>query len=372
MTRYVWQSPSWPELFYKGEELLGPLGNARHAQGRLLGSALSVGLQLHAQVLAEEAFQTAAIEGENLDRDSIRSSVARRLGLPVAGLPAPQRHVDGLVAMLVDATSAYDQPLSADRLKSWQAALFPTGYSGLRKIETGNWRSASAPMQVVSGPIGKERVHYQAPPSDRIAAEMAGFLEWWRSSSIKSMDGLVRAGLAHFRFVTIHPFEDGNGRVARAITDMALAQDEGSSRRLYSMSAQINSEKDAYYEILAKTQKGDGEVTGWLAWFLGCLERSMQRSEEEVAAAVQKARFWENHADHSLNDRQRKVINRLLDTGPGKFEGGLTTRKYVGMTGVSRETAKRDIADLLSKGILLRNPGRGRNASYDIVWVGMV
>jgi Fic family protein len=372
MTRYVWQSPAWPELSYEGEKLLGPLGNARQALGRLLGSAHSVGLAQQAEVLAEEAFQTASIEGEKLDRDSIRSSVARRLGLPTAGLPVPQRHVDGLVAMLVDATTSYDQPLSADRLKSWQAALFPTGYSGLRKIETGNWRTATAPMQVVSGPVGKERVHYQAPPADRVATEMDRFLDWWNSSSIKSMDGLVRAGLAHFRFVTIHPFEDGNGRVARAITDMALAQDEGSSCRLYSMSAQINSEKDVYYEILAKTQKGVGEVTGWLVWFLGCLERSIQRSEEEVSAVVQKARFWENHVDRSLNDRQRKVINRLLDAGPGKFEGGLTNRKYVGLTGVSRETAKRDIADLLSKGILRRNPGRGRSASYDLVWTGVV
>lgn len=326
-------------------------------------------MELQAEVLVEEAFTTAAIEGEKLDRDSIRSSVARRLGLPTAGLPPTVRHVDGLVEMLIDATSRHDDPLSRDRLKGWHAALFPTGYSGMHKILIGEWREGSDPMRVVSGPIGKERVHYEAPPAHRLEGEMAQFLEWWHSPSPEIMDGLIRAGLAHFWFVSIHPFEDGNGRIARAITDMALAQDECTGRRLYSMSAQINAERDDYYRVLERNQRGDGDVTDWQVWFLGCLERSIHRSEAEVQTALQKARFWQSHAETDLNERQRKVVNRLLDAGPGKFEGGLTNRKYVGMTKVSRETAKRDIADLVGKGILVRNPGGGRSVSYDLVWL---
>ncbi len=368
MARYVWKSSGWPELSWKSDELLEPLARARLAQGKLLGEMRHVGLELQAEVLEEEAYTTAAIEGEKLDRDSIRSSIARRLGLPSAGLPSSTRPVDGLVEMLVEATSRFDEPLSADRLKGWHAALFPTGYSGIRRIRVGGWREGAGPMQVVSGPIGRERVHYEAPPADLLEREMTGFLEWWHSTTPRNMDGLVRAGLAHFRFVSIHPFEDGNGRIARAITDMALAQDEGSGRRLHSMSARINAERRDYYTVLERTQRGDGDVTRWLVWFLGCLERAVQRSEGEVQTALMKARFWQARAGADLNERQRKVINRLLDAGPGGFEGGLTNRKYVGMTRVSRETAKRDISDLVGKAILVRNPGGGRSASYDLVW----
>jgi Fic family protein len=364
---YVWQTSTWPKLVWKAEPLLGPLGSARRSQGRLLGQAESIGLKSQAEILIEEAFTTAAIEGEKLDRDRIRSSVARRLGLPTAGLPPTDRNVDGLVEVLIDATTNRDHPLSPKRLKGWHAALFPTGYSGMKEILVGRWRKTVAPMRVVSGPIGKERVHYEAPPAKRLDREMADFVHWWHSWSLQEIDGLVRAGVAHFWFVSIHPFEDGNGRIARAITDMALAQDEELDLRLYSMSAQIVDERDDYYKVLERNQKGDGDVTDWLVWFLGCLERSMRRAEGQVHVALQRARFWRDHSETTLNERQRKVVNRLLDVGRGKFEGGLTNRKYVALTKVSRETAKRDIADLVDKGILARNPGGGRNASYDIV-----
>jgi len=365
---YVWQTSAWPKLVWEAESLLGPLGSARRSQGRLLGQAESIGLKSQAEILIEEAFTTAAIEGEKLDRDRIRSSVARRLGLPTAGLPPANRNVDGLVEVLVDATANRDRPLSPKRLKGWHAALFPTGYSGTRKILVGRWRKNSVPMRVVSGPIGKERIHYEAPPAHRLEKEIASFLRWWHSSSSRNTDGLLRAGLAHFWFASIHPFEDGNGRIARAITDMALAQDEGLDLRLYSMSTQIVDERDDYYEVLERNQKSHGDVTDWLVWFLGCLARSICRAEGQFHVALQKARFWRDHCETALNQRQRKVVNRLLDVGPGKFEGGLTNRKYVALTKASRETAKRDIADLVDKGILARNPGGGRNASYDIVW----
>ena len=365
---YVWQTSVWPKLVWKAEPLFGPLGGARRSQGRLLGQAENIGLKSQAEILIEEAFTTAAIEGEKLDRDRIRSSVARRLGLPTAGLPPTDRGVDGLVEVLIDATTNHHRPLSPKRLKGWHAALFPTGYSAMRKIAVGKWRRAPVPMRVVSGPLGKERIHYEAPPAHRLEKEMTVLLRWWNSSSTQEMDGLVRAGLAHFWFVSIHPFEDGNGRIARAITDMALAQDEGLDLRLYSMSAQIVEERDDYYKVLERNQKGNGDVTDWLVWFLRCLERSIRRAEVQVNVALQKARFWRIHSETTLNERQRKVVNRLLDVGPGKFEGGLTNRKYVALTKVSRETAKRDIADLVDKCILARNPGGGRNASYDVVW----
>lgn len=367
MVHYVWQSPKWPEFRWHSEDLLRPLGKARQSQGKILGEAELIGLEMKVEVLTEEAFTTAAIEGEKLDRESIRSSVARRLGLPTAGLPPTERHVEGLVEMLLDATVNHEKPLEPERLKGWHAALFPTGYSGMVRIPVGQWRQSGKPMRVISGPIGKERIHYEAPPVDRLEKEIDVFLQWWNAPP-PDMDGLVRAALAHFWFVSIHPFEDGNGRIARAITDMALAQDEGKDFRLYSMSAQINSERDDYYDVLERTQKGDGDITGWLVWFLGCLERSIQRSDAKVQHALTKARFWQRHTEISLNKRQRKVINRLLDAGPGEFTGGLTNRKYVGMTKVSRETAKRDIADLLRKGILVKNPGGGRSANYDLAW----
>lgn len=368
MAHYIWQLPTWPAFKWDSDTLLQPLGQTRQAQGRLLAKAEYFGLEMQAEVLTDEAFTTAAIEGERLNRDSIRSSVARRLGLPSAGLSPVERHIDGLVQVLIDATVNHDKPLDSDRIKGWHASLFPTGYSGMNKITVGDWRPVSVdPMNIVSGPVGKEKIHYAAPPGDRLRDEMMRLLVWWKAPPEK-LDGLVRAALAHFWFVTIHPFEDGNGRIARVLADMALAQDERTGCRFYSMSAQISAERDSYYDVLERTQKGDGDVTEWLLWFLGCQERSIQRSEEQVQQAMRKARFWQRCAEMSLNKRQQKVVNRLLDTGPGSFEGGLTTRKYCSMTKAPSTTAKRDMADLLRKGIIKQNPGGGRSVSYDLVW----
>lgn len=366
--KYVWQQSAWPNFTWDGDALLLPLGRTRKAQGRLLAEAENFGLELQAEMLTEDAVTTAAIEGQRLDPDSVRSSVARRLGLPTAGLPPIEREPDGLVQVLIDATAKHGEALDGERLRAWHAALFPTGYSGLQPITIGAWRSASGdPMQVVSGPAGKEKVHFEAPPAELVDQEMARLFIWWRNSASR-LDGLVRSAVAHLWFVTIHPFEDGNGRIARAIADMALAQDERTGRRLYSLSAQVGRERDAYYYSLERAQRGRGDVTEWVLWFLECLERAILRSEEQVHVAVLKGRFWQRCGEVSLNDRQRKVLNRLLDAGPGGFEGGLTTRKYRGLTKTSQATAKRDIADLVDTGILQRNPGGGRSASYDLVW----
>jgi len=367
MVNYIWELPSWPEFRWDNAALLRPLGITRQIQGKLLAKSEYFGLGIRAEVLTQEAFTTAAIEGEMLDRDSVRSSVARRLGLPTAGLPPAERHIDGLVEMLINATRNLDEPLTASRLKGWQAALFPTGYSGLRKIVVGDWRRDKEPMQVISGPIGKERVHYEAPPADTVASEVERFLAWFRTSQ-NVTDGLVRAAVAHLWFVTIHPFQDGNGRIARAIADMALAQDENIDFRLYSLSAQIRTEQDDYYDILERTQKGNGDITEWIVWFLDCLSRAIQRSESEIRKVMDKARLWEKLAHLGLNERQRKVVNQLCDAGPGGFEGGMTNRKYRGITKTTRETAKRDIGDLVAKGILIKRPGGGRSTSYDLDW----
>ena len=328
-----------------------------------------MGLELQAEVLTSEGMATAAIEGESLSRDAVRSSVARRLGLPTAGLPRVPRQVDGLVEMLLDATRGYDRPLTPERLWGWQAALFPTGYSGLAKITVGAWRQSKEPMQVVSGPMGRELVHYEAPPAERVPGEMERFLSWWADPP-EGMDGLVRAGLAHLWFVTIHPFEDGNGRVARAVADMALAQDEGSGARLYSMSQEIQIKRKAYYDILESTQKGEGDITPWLVWFLDCFKKAIAHSEGQVRQALNQTEFWQTHAETVMNQRQIKAVKRLLEAGPVGFEGGLTNRKYRNLTKTSRETAKRDIADLVGKKILRRNPGGGRSASYSLIWPG--
>jgi Fic family protein len=371
VARYLWEHRGWTRrLRWDEAEVLLPLGAARRRQGEILGEAsqlgFDLGMEARAAVLTDEAITTAAIEGERLDPAAVRSSVARRLGLQVAGLPPAERHVDGLVQMLLDATQRHARPLTARRLRGWQAALFPTGYSGIRPIRTGRWRTGSAPMQVVSGPLGRERVHYEAPPSSRVGLEMQRFLRWWSTGAPR--EGLLRAGLAHFWFVTIHPFEDGNGRIARAIADMALAQDEGASLRLYSMSVQIRAEQKAYYAVLERAQRGDGDVTEWLVWFLRCLEGAVERSRTQVRRVLARQGFWLRHAGTSLTERQRKVVQRLVEAGPGGFEGGITTRKYVGMTKTSRATAQREIADLLERGILAPRPGGGRSTSYDLAW----
>ncbi|HEX9022447.1 MAG TPA: Fic family protein [Geobacteraceae bacterium] len=372
MSHYLWQHNNWTEFHWDANALLAPLGECRLRQGMLLEKMRGLGFELEteavADVLVEEAVQTSAIEGERLDEKAVRSSVARRLGLPSAGLPV-SRDADGLVSVLLDATQKYDELLTAERLKGWQAALFPTGYSGMHRIVTGGWRGEE-PMRVVSGPVGRETVHFEAPPVERVEAEMRDFLLWWVESRGKS-EGILRAALAHLRFLTIHPFEDGNGRIARALTDMALAQDEREPRRFYSLSSQIMAEREAYYNILERTQKGDGDVTAWLVWFLGCMDRALKNSERLLGNVLAKGAFWRQHAGSPLSERQRKVINRLLDAGPGGFEGGLTTRKYASLADVSRATAFREIAQLQEWGMIRQNPAggsSGRNVSYDIVW----
>ena len=367
---YIWQRENWTDFRWQSSLLLQSLGEARLCQGKLLSKihTLGIGLEQEAQaeILVEETVKTAAIEGETLSKDSVRSSVTRHLGLPTAGFAAVERHIDGLVDVLVDATACYDKPLSAERLKSWQAALFPTGRSGLKRIRTGKWRGTD-PMQVVSGPIGRETIHFEAPPTERIDTEMEQFLSWWKESE-NNMEGLICAAIAHFRFVTIHPFADGNGRIARALTDMALARDEALSVRFYSLSSQIMEERDEYYAILEQSQKGDGDITKWLLWFLGCFVRAIERSENLISTVLAKAGFWQKHSQAIINERQCKVVNRLLDAGEDGFKGGLTTKKYVSMTKVSRATAYREISDLVNKNILRQNQGRGRNISYDLSW----
>jgi len=368
--KYIWENPNWPKLIWRSEPLLSLVGKARLSQGKLLSRVAALGIELNltarADILIEETVKTSAIEGELLNRDSVRSSVARHLGLPSENLPLPSRYVDGLVEVLLDATENFNKPLTATRLKSWQAALFPTGHSGLLHIHVGKWRGPG-PMQVISGGMGKEKIHYEAPPSDRVEKEMRQFLSWWKSSLGKE-EGLLRSGLAHFYFLTIHPFDDGNGRIARVLTDMALAQDERISTRYYSLSSQIMEERSAYYDVLEACQKGDGDVTTWLQWFLGCYMRAVDRSGQILEDVLTKAEFWHRHHELHVNERQRKVINRLLDIGKGRFEGGLTTRKYVSIAKVSRATAFREISDLLTKGILHENPFKGRSTSYDLVW----
>lgn len=369
--KYIWQSKLWPKFEWDSNALLPLLGQARLAQGNLLGSVKRLGFKLgeeaQADILTEEAIKTAAIEGESLNLQMVRSSVARHLGLREAGLISATRSVDGLVEVILDATQKCDEPLSADRLKGWHAALFPTGYSGLHKIRIGQWRGKE-PMQVVSGAVGKEKIHFEAPPGGTIEGEMRQFLRWWESGR-KATDGILRAGLAHFYFVTIHPFEDGNGRLTRALTDMALAQDENLNIRYYSLSSQIMEERKGYYDILEKCSKSDNmNVTKWLIWFLECFERAVKRSDKIIGNVLAKADFWQEHAQAELNERQKKVLNRMLDAGPGGFEGGLTTRKYVSMTKTSRATAFREIADMIDKKVLRQLSGKGRSVHYDLVW----
>ena len=368
--QYIWQNKNWTDFSWHSDRILPLLGKARHIQGKIFFRMKSLGFNLtqeaQAEILTEEAVKTAAIEGEILNRDSVRSSVARRLGLPQAGLPPVERHVDGLVEILLDATRNYEKPLTGKRLKSWQAALFPTGYSGLHKIRAGAWRSGD--IQVVSGPVGREQVHFQAPPSARIDKEMKKFFLWWEKSR-GNTEGFLRAGIAHFWFVTIHPFEDGNGRITRVLTDAALAQDEKLAVRYYSFSSQIMEERNVYYDILENSQKSGNDITSWLEWFLESLIRAMEKSEDLIADVLAKAEFWQRNSQLTISERQRKVINRLLAAGVGNFQGGLTTRKYVSLTKTSRATAFREISDLVEKKILIQDPkSKGRNVSYDLNW----
>ena len=366
---YIHERPDWPRLHWKPEALANVLADVRHRQGRLLGRMETLGFDLRREAvlgtLVEDVVKSSAIEGEALDAAEVRSSIARRLGMDIAGLRRADRDVEGVVEMMLDATRRYGQPLTAGRLHDWHASLFPTGRSGMRRIAVGRWRDEQAdPMQVVSGPIGRERVHFVAPSAARLDAEMRAFLDWFETPT--ESDPVLKAGLAHLRFVTIHPFEDGNGRIARAVADMALARSERSSQRFYSMSSQIRAERSAYYDVLERTQRGTTDVTQWMTWFLACLGRSIEAAGTALAGVLAKARFWERAAGLALNERQRRVLNRLLDG----FEGKLTTSKWAKLARCSQDTALRDIMILVDHGVLARNPGGGRNTSYRLVTDG--
>jgi Fic family protein len=358
----------WPGFRWDHARISPRLVDVRHRQGRLIGRMEGLGFQLRAEAvldsLTEEVLKSSEIEGETLDRDQVRSSIARRLGLEIGGLTPADRDVEGVVEMMLDATQGYDRPLTARRLFDWHAALFPTGRNAMSKIRVGAWRDdAKGPMQVVSGPIGKERVHYEAPAADRVRDEMKKFLEWFENDN--STDLVLKAGVAHLWFVTIHPFDDGNGRIARAIADMFLARSERSPQRFYSMSAQIRQERKAYYEILEATQKGELDITGWLEWFLECLGRAFDRAETILATVLNKARFWERFTKVEFNERQREIVNRLLNG----FEGKLTTSKWAKLAKCSQDTALRDIEDLIWKKVLVKDAAGGRSTSYSLVRV---
>lgn len=332
--------------------------------------ALGFPLQQEAvlQTLTEDVVKSSDIEGAKLDASQVRSSIARRLGIDLGGVEPADRQVEGVVEMMLDATRNYDKPLTRERLLGWHASLFPSGRSGMRKVRVGGWRDDSTgPMQVVSGPVGRERVHFEAPPADRLDAEMKAFLDWFNQlRAATDLDDVLKAGLAHLWFVTIHPFDDGNGRIARAIADMTLARSEHSSQRFYSMSAQIRQERGEYYETLERAQKGSLDVTPWMEWFFGCLGRAIDGAETTLAAVLRRARFWQATRDVPINDRQRLMLNRLLDG----FEGKLTTSKWAAITKCSSDTALRDILDLVERGVLERNSSGGRSTSYSVADIG--
>lgn len=363
---WIWERKQWPVLHWDDHALAKPLAQVSREQGRLLGRMEGLGFDLrreaHLHTLTEDVVKSSEIEGEHLDSEQVRSSIARRLGMDAGGLVAADRNVEGIVEMILDATGNYEEPLTAERLFAWHASLFPTGRSGMRIIRVGEWRDdTEGPMQVVSGPVGRERVHYEAPPAKRLPAEIEKILAWFEEPG--EIDPLVAAGLAHLWFVTVHPFEDGNGRIARAIADMALARSEGTEQRFYSMSAQIRAERKDYYAMLERTQKGGLDITRWQAWFLECLRRAIEGAHGTLSAVLEKARFWERFAKAPLNERQIKVLNRLLDG----FEGKLTSSRWAKMAKCSQDTAYRDIMDLVGRGALKKDPAGGRSTSYSLV-----
>jgi len=367
----IHERSGWPQFSWDSNALAAPLAAVRHKQGKHLGKMEALGFDLRAEaslsVLTSEVVHSSAIEGEVLNPEEVRSSIARRLGLDVAGLPEPGRDVEGVVEMTLDATQNYEAPLTNDRLFGWHASLFPTARSGMSRITVGAWRPEEAgPMQVVSGPIGREKVHFEAPGAARLEAEMERFLEW--SNSPPAIDPVLKAGIAHLWFVTIHPFEDGNGRIARAIGDLALSRADGTKDRFYSLSSQIEAERKEYYLQLEAAQRGDLDITRWLMWFLGCLDRAIGSADKTLAAVLHKAKLWERINRRPVNDRQREVINRMLDG----FEGFLTTSKYAKLAKCSQDTALRDIRELLERGIIVQNPGRGRSTSYRLAEPDMV
>ncbi len=371
MAKYIHERPQWPKFQWDKVALADQLAAVRHRQGRLIGRMGSLGFSLRdeavLQTLTRDVLKSSEIEGAILDPAQVRSSIARRLGMDIADLVQSGRDVEGVVEMMLDATQKFDVPLTDERLFAWHAALFPTGRSGMTLIRVGAWRDDSAgPMQVVSGPLGREKVHYQAPDAGRLDHEMKLFLEWFNAE--QSGDPVLKSGIAHLWFVSIHPFDDGNGRIARAIADMVLARSEGSSQRFYSMSAQIREERNAYYKELEAVQKRDIDITEWLRWYLDCLDRAVAGAEDILANVLKKARFRECHANVTFNDRQKDILMRLLEG----FKGKLTTSKYAKIEKCSQDTALRDIKDLLELGILQKDTGGGRSTSYSLGWTGEI
>ena len=362
---YIWQAGDWPAWRFDLAALAEPMAQVSRAQGLLLGRLADVGMALRNQAsltaLTEDVVKTSEIEGEQLNVESVRSSIARRLGVDIGALAPVDRHVEGVVEMVLDATANCQAPVSRERLFGWHAALFPTGYSGRSRIKVGGWRDdATGPMQVVSGPIGRQRVHFEAPPADRLEAETGRFLGWLNAES--NEPPLLKAGLGHLWFVTLHPFDDGNGRIARAIGDLLLARADGSPQRFYSLSAQIQRERKAYYDILERVQKHSMDATEWLAWFLDALLRAVDQAQHTLDVVLAKVRFWQRWATMPLNERQVKLLNKLLDG----FEGKLTSSKWAAIAKCSPDTALRDINDLLARGVLGKSDAGGRSTSYEL------
>lgn len=363
MSKFIYQNQNWPNFIWNNERLITILGNVRHLQGRLIGKMESIGFDLRNEASLEtltlEIIKSTEIEGEILNPEQVRSSVARRLGMDIAGLIPSDRNVDGVVDMVLNAIQNYNEPFSKERIFDWHFSLFPTGRSGMYKIIVGNWRDdASGEMQVVSGPMGKEKIHFQAPDANQIDEEINQFLNWVNNEN--SIDSVIKAAIAHLWFVTIHPFDDGNGRITRAITDMLLTRSDGASQRFYSMSAQIRIERKGYYKILEETQKGTLDITKWLEWFLECLLNALKASDLVLSKVLCKHKFWNKYAKVTLNERQIKLLNKLLDG----FEGKLTSGKWAKIGKCSSDTALRDIQDLITKEILISEGSGGRSTNY--------
>ena len=361
---YIHELNAWPGFTWDKLVVLEKLVVVRQKQGYLVGKMEGMGFNLksaaHLDVLISDVSKSSEIEGEHLDLDQVRSSIARKLGMDISGLVPSDKGVDGVVEMMLDATQHCEAKLTQRRLFNWQASLFPTGRSGMFKITVGQWRvnATSDPMQVVSGAIGREKIHFEAPTSEKVPVEMKSFLNWLNSQT--THDEIIKAAIAHLWFVTIHPFSDGNGRIARAITDMLLARADGTIQRFYSMSKEIRNQRKKYYEVLESTQKGNLDITSWLMWFLNCLEKAIETSEETLKTSLNKAAFWERHATTPFNERQAKLVNQLFDG----FIGKLTSSKWAKICKCSQDTAGRDINDLLKKGVLVRSSAGGRSTSY--------
>lgn len=361
---YIWQQEDWPRFGWDDARLSYQLGRVRSLQGKLVGKMSALGFDLKnsamLDALTADVTKSSEIEGEILDAAQVRSSVARHLGIETEGLPQADRYVDGVVQVMIDATQNYRQPLTAERLFDWHAALFPTGRSGAHRITVADWRQGSEPMQVVSGAMGKERIHYQAPASEDVPRQMNAFLTW--ANDHQKIDAVLKAAIAHLWFVTIHPFDDGNGRISRTITDLFLARADEMPHRFYSMSSEIRKQRKAYYAILEKTQKGGLDITDWMEWFLHCLEAALLDTEKSIGRILQKAAFWDKHRSVSMNERQTKMVNLLWDG----FDGKLTTSKWAKITKCSADTALRDIQDLIAKHVLRKTDEGGRSTNYEL------